>query len=90
MIYTIGSKQSYYKAREEFEKVYKLGKRADGYEGGYAFKTKEDAQSYIDAFYSNRDFIVFPVVADWENDTELSENGLYNNLINDSEIIFED
>jgi hypothetical protein len=94
MIYTIGHKENYLKAISDSPTgtILKLG-RCDanenfpqGYCGGYAFKTMEEAQKRIDEAHSNEGFIIFGLQSSWDN-TVPSNIGWWNNLIDDSEII---
>lgn len=96
MIYTIGHKQSYIKAIADSPDgtIDKLGKQSpcerfpDGYPGGYAFQSIEDAQRRIDEEYPTNGFIIFGLKADWKNDTEQNQNGgWWHNLLNDAEIV---
>jgi hypothetical protein len=84
MIYTIGHRESYLRGLQQGV-LYKLGRRKD-YPGGYAFKTKEDAQRRIDEVYDDS-YAVFGLDADWEEDTVPSEHGWWHALIVDRPII---
>ena len=95
MIYTIGHESSYLKAIADSpdNTIWKLGERLpcerfpDGYEGGCAFQSIEDAQRRIDEKYSTDGFVVFGIDADWEKDTEPNRAGeWWHNLLNDAEI----
>lgn len=94
MIYTIGHKENYLKAIADSPdgKIHKVGKCEpcerfpQGYEGGYAFLSIEDAQKRINEAYPERGFAVFGLLASWE-DTEPNPNGWWHNLLKDSEII---
>lgn len=96
MIYTIGHEQVYLEAIADSPDgmIQKMGRRGpckqfpDGYEGGYAFQSIEDAQRRIDLEYPTRDFVVFGMRANWETDTEPNrEDGWWHNLLNDAEIV---
>lgn len=94
MIYTIGHKRNYLKAIDDSPdgKIIKIGKRQpcidypQGYEGGYAFRSIEDAKKRIDEAYSRSGFDVFGLMTTWEN-TEPSKDGWWNNLIDDAGIV---
>ena len=96
MIYTIGYEQNYLKAIADSPDgtIQKTGKRApceqfpNGYEGGYAFQSIEDAQRRIGGEYPTSGFAVFGLKAKWETDTEPNQNGeWWHNLLNDAEIV---
>jgi hypothetical protein len=97
MIYTLGHTESYLEYYNEClkndSKFLKLGKKemyeGKPYPGGYAFKTLNEALQYLE---DNKmfDYSVFGLNADWDKDTEHNESKLYNNLLNDSEIIILD
>lgn len=83
MIYTVGETEIYLKS---FVNVYperprKLG-RSECYEGGSVWKTYEEAMNHCPKGYS-----VFGVNANWDNDTTPSNDGDWNNLLVDSELI---
>jgi len=95
VIYTIGHVENYLKAIADSPDgaIKKLGRCEpgerfpDGYTGGYAFKTVEDAQRRIDEAYPDRGFGVFGLDAEWEMDTTQNTNGWWHNLVNSSGII---
>lgn len=70
----------------------KLGKREpqerwpNGYEGGYAFQTVEDAQRRIDEAYPESGYAVFGLDTTWEN-TYPASDGWWCLLIEDAPII---
>lgn len=77
MIYTIGHRESYEQGFREQPtgKFAKLGAGtlADGedYAGGIVFKTREEAQEYIDSRKSLcYTYDVYGVEADWDEDTD--------------------
>lgn len=84
MIYTIGHRESYLRGLEAGQ-LYKTG-RHDSYPGGYAFKTREDAQRRIDEAY-DESYAVFGLDADWEQDTVPSKHGWWHALVVDRPII---
>lgn len=87
-MYTIGHSKNYRKAREYLAPVIKRGK-FDNYDGGYVFKTTEDAQKRIDeANYEG--YEIFGLIGEWNVDTYPSSDGWWHNLLYDCEIIFLD
>lgn len=91
MIFTIGHQESYLEALKAKpvipgKRLLKIGRRKD-YPGGYAFKTREDAQRRIDEEYAGKGFAIFGLEADWQTDTVPSETGWWHALINDAAII---
>jgi hypothetical protein len=96
MIYTIGHKENYLAAIAERGTVHKIGKREpnmraeiypNGYPGGYAFLTIEDAQRRIVEEGKVGEWDVFGLEADWESDTEPAPNGWWHNLLFDAALI---
>ena len=95
MIYTIGHKQSYLLAiaNSAEGKIYKVGRRQpsadypDGYEGGYALETKEDAERLIEQNYKNQGYVVFGLQADWAKGAIPADDGWWRNLKSDAEIV---
>jgi hypothetical protein len=100
MIYTIGHKTNYLKAIAENGQISKTGYTTmatqrkywsepmwldEDYEGGYAFKTQEDAQRRINEAYLDRGFGVFGLDADW-SDT-YSKGDYWNYLVESAWII---
>ena len=94
MIYTIGHEKNYLKgiADSPDGKINKIGKREpcegfpQGYVGGYAFASVEDARRRINEAYPECGFAVFGLQTTWDN-TVSSADGWWHNLIEDSEII---
>ena len=84
IIYSIGHRKTYLRGLEEGN-LLKRG-RYDDYPGGYAFRTKENAQRRIDEAYDDT-YAVFGLDADWERDTVPSQNGWWHALIVDRPII---
>ena len=94
---TIGNRKSYLKAFNDNGEVTKIGYRKEGdkgipegYSGGYAFKTAEDALRRITEAYSDTNYIVFGLDADWETQTKLATDGWWHNLQVDSKVIIMD
>jgi len=92
MIFTIGNRKNYLQFIMDYGVPEKLGKQPpnerfpDGYPGGYAFLTMADAERRIqEAGY--RDFAVFGLDADWQEDTEPSTDGWWHNLLVDADIV---
>lgn len=84
MIYTIGHRESYLHGLAQGT-LYKKG-RDDDYQGGYAFRTRADAQRRIDEAYDDS-YAVFGLEASWENDTVPSFVGYWHWLVVDRPII---
>ena len=82
MIYTLGHKSSY----EEYFRLYKDETRKKGreedYPGGSVWKTIEDAEKFLKPGYE-----VYGVLADWEKDTVLSNDGDWNDLLIDAQLV---
>jgi len=75
MIYTFGRTFTYDKYLRTAMFPEKLG-RSNGYPGGSVWKTREEAQAFVDSFpnghcpdWEPEDFSVYGVEADWETDT---------------------
>lgn len=81
MIYTVGHKISYdcYLASNDFCK--KKGRTVD-YPGGSVWKTFEEANKHAKDGYA-----VYGVLADWEKDTEQSQDGEWHDLLVSSIIV---
>lgn len=90
MIYTIGNKNGYEEAFEKLKPIHpqKLGRNqtidqddADvTYPGGAVWRTREEAQAYIDSNGKGNEYSVYGVDAQWERDTY--NNGKpWNNLL---------
>lgn len=95
MIYTIGHKENYLAAIREHGAIQKLGRRPpgffddypDGYPGGYAFKTIEDAKRGLVEEDEHVTWAVFGLEAEWERDTTPAKDGWWHELLNDANII---
>lgn len=96
MIYTIGHRENYLKAIQEHGVIQKLGRRLpdarndffpDGYPGGYAFQTYEDAQRGLAEEDKHGTWCIWGLDADWERDTAPAKDGWWHNLIKDADII---
>lgn len=93
MIFTIGHQENYLKAIARHGAIYKVGRREpcdefpNGYAGGYAFASIEDAQKRIGEAYEGRGMAVFGLLADWERDTVPSPDGWWHNLVIDALIV---
>lgn len=86
MIYTIGNEKNYKEAIDLHGWVHKTGKNED-YEGGYAFRTYEDALCAIQELGQEGVWVVFGLLADWEKDTEPNTVHWWHNLLKDSIIV---
>lgn len=93
MIFTIGNESLYKDAMQRHGELLKRGRDdgitiRDDYIGGYAFKTKQEAQKRIDEAYANEGFAVFGLDADWEEDTYENPDGYWwRHLLRDAKII---
>ena len=81
MIFTVGHTENYEQYFVEYIDVPKLG-RTDGYPGGSVWESKEDAEKHCPNGFS-----VYGVMSDWDNDTEPSEEGNWNDLLVDAKLI---
>ena len=88
MIYTVGSKKAYLRKLLKEGKVMKTG-RCRGYAGGCAFRTREEAQRYLDelAIQGYKDYMVFGMLADWERNTRASPDHWWHDLLKDAEVV---
>lgn len=95
MIYTIGHRENYLKNIERYGTIQKLGRLApgvddrypEGYPGGYAFKTLEDAQRGLIEENPSGTWAVFGIEADWDQDTAPDSDGWWHSLLKDADII---
>lgn len=94
MIYTIGHKENYLKAIAQEGVIYKTGKIPvgdsecpDGYPGGYAFHTFEDAQRGLQEEDKHNKWTIFGLDAQWGIDTQQATDGWWHNLLKDAPII---
>jgi hypothetical protein len=93
VIYTVGHKANYLQAIADSDEgcIQKVGKTDDlngqPYPGGYALRTYEDAQRLLEEVGHVDDWAVFGLDADWEQDTEPSQDGWWHNLLRDAWII---
>jgi len=86
-VYTVGHEKVYDReAILQGDKFEKLGK-TDIYPGGFACETPEDARRLITEFEKQGKWAVYELEADWDKDTEPSENGWWHALINDARIL---
>lgn len=93
-VFTIGHERNYDRGlREQGETFYKLGRRGyaghwgPSYPGGYAFSSVADAARRIVEAGRVGEWAVYELAADWEADTEPSEDGWWNSLVNDARIV---
>ena len=86
MIFTIGHTESYQRYFKEQDTPMKLGRVNSedfpNYPGGSVWKTYEEAKNNCPPLYS-----VYGVLADWEEDTVLNENGSWNDLLVTSALV---
>lgn len=81
MIYTTGHSVSYRQYFKEQEIPQKLGK-INEYPGGSVWQTAEEAQQHCLNGYE-----VFGVLADWNKDTQPSQDGDWHDLIKTSDLV---
>lgn len=81
MIFTIGYTENYERYFIEQPKPRKLGRTAD-YPGGSVWRTFEEAKLNCPDGYS-----VYGVLANWETDTEPSNEGEWHDLLITSDLI---
>ena len=87
MIYSVGPAKVYRAAQEIYGPQYKSG-RHDDYSGGCAFETYANAQRYIDEKGpDDMEFAVFGLEAEWNVDTEPSEDSWWHYLLNSRPLI---
>ena len=88
MIYTVGSKKAYLRQLLREGKVMKTG-RCRGYAGGCAFRTREDAQRYLDelSIQGYKDYMVFGLLANWDKQTRESPDHWWHDLLVDAEVV---
>lgn len=87
MIYTIGHTESYEKYLNEQGEDCKKSGPTPGYRGGSVWKTREDAQEYLDE-YGMEDYSVYGVLADWDTETRYDDSGeSWNDLLVDARIV---
>ena len=99
MIYTIGHKVTYLIAMGEKAILYLKGEgdgilyksgRTGNYDGGYAFRSEHDAQLRIEELEAGgmpSNYMVFGLRADWDTETEKADDGWWNLLLVDAEIV---
>jgi hypothetical protein len=86
-VYTVGNRVNYDKNLLRFgEKFQKLGRR-EGYPGGFALSSVEDAKRLRQQLTMEKEWAVYELEAVWGVDTQQSENGWWHSLINDSRIL---
>lgn len=88
MIYTVGLRTTYEQYFALCSNPQKLGKRMEGgetYPGGSVWQTRKEAQGYLERTKQSA-FAVYGVLADWDTQTEPSENE-WNNLLVTSPLV---
>jgi hypothetical protein len=88
MIYTVGSRKAYLREYVKNGKVLKSGRKR-GYAGGCAFRTREEARRHLDELEMQgyKDYDVFGLLADWDNDTRPSSEHWWHDLLRDAEVV---
>jgi len=81
MIFTFGRTSSYDRDFNTESNPKKLGPQSDGYPGGSVWKTREEAQAFVDSLPNKycptlnaKDFSVYGVLADWDTDVYKSDS----------------
>lgn len=95
-VYTVGHAETYrHGIAEHGDGFTKLGRRArgshqfpDGYPGGYALASPEDARRLIEE-EGRPEWAVFELAADWDEDTAPSQVGWWHSLLHDAVILRE-
>lgn len=95
MIYTIGDRDNYLAAIQRDGIIQKLGKKQpgehpdypDGYPGGYAFQTLDDALRGLREEDQSGRWTVFGMDANWEQDTEPDQGHWWHSLKKEADII---
>lgn len=82
MIFTVGHEESYERYFEEQENLPRKLGRTEDYVGGSVWKTVQEAQKYCP-----KDYKVYGVLADWENDTVPSKEGPWHDLLVTSPLV---
>lgn len=88
MIYTVGLRRTYEEYLKFCSSPCKLGQCMEGnerYPGGSVWQTRKEAQDYLERT-KQPDFAVYGVLADWDTQTEPSENE-WNNLLVTSPLV---
>lgn len=88
MLYTIGKTESYEKGLDEEKPLLKLGKcihKGEPYDGGIVFLSEREAYNYL-LINELEGYSVYGLVAELD-DTVLSKNGLYRNLVVNAQIV---
>lgn len=82
MVYTVGPARTYKAKLEVWGNLSKVG-RTENYKGGCAFQTIEAAQRFIQEKMPQEPskYAVFGLEANWETDTEPSEDDWWNYLL---------
>ena len=90
MIFTVGKTDVYDPYLRDDSDAAKLGRGQDHvgnyYSGGSVWKTREAAQSYLDATNQN-EFSVYGVLADWETQTEPEPGQEWHRLLVTSRLV---
>ena len=86
-VFTVGNEKNYDRGIASCGREFKkLGKDL-AYPGGYACRTPEDARKLIVQEGRESEWAVYELEADWEKDTESSENGWWHVLLLDAVIV---
>jgi hypothetical protein len=85
MIYTVGIRLKYERAFAAGP-VTKRGKTGD-YNGGYVFRTADEAHKFLAAKGLTGTHMVMGVNADWDSDTEAEAGAPYRRLVRDAAVV---
>jgi hypothetical protein len=88
MIYTVGSKKAYLREYLKNGRVLKSGRKR-GYAGSCAFQTRRDAERHLDELelQGYKEYAVFGLLADWDQDTRPSAEHWWHDLLRDAEVV---
>ncbi len=87
MIYCIGQRLVYERAFATQPMVVKDGRKADGYPGGWVFRTVADAQAFLAQKGLTYTHAVYGVVAEWDSGTEQLPGESYRRLLKASQVV---
>jgi len=86
-VYTVGDEDTYDSRLKACPSNFKKLGKTDNYPGGFALKTIEDAVRLIKEFNKVREWAVYELDADWDEDTVKSERGWWSGLQRDAYIL---
>jgi len=86
MIFTVGNEKVYDELLFKYGSLSQKAGRSKEYEGGCVFKKFEDAREFLIEINKLGEWAIYVVDANWR-DTEKSQDGWYNILLEDSKIV---